>query len=165
MALPQVQVGDNMLGSALLASVEVTQELNQHWWCRIECRQTTDQRVKVEQLLGQSVEVKTMDDQGVTVSHFAGFVLDVELVYEVWGSYGARLTAVSDSYKMDIAAHKQYYADNTLSGIGGIVGGRNGLSVSVNASSSKSLNYVQYGEPDFHFLNRIVDDYGAWLLP
>ncbi len=165
MSLPQVEIGDNMLESALLASVEVKQELNQHWRCHIECRQTTDQRIKVEQFLGQSVEVKTTDDQGVTITHFAGFVLDVELTYEVWGSYGARLTAISDSYKSDIANHKQYYADQSLSSVGGIIGGRNGLSVSVNAASSKSLNYVQYGEPDFQFLNRIVDDYGAWLRP
>ncbi len=165
MALPQIQIGDGMLGSALLSSVEVLQELNQHWWCTVLCRQTEDQRVPVENLLGKSVQVKTLDETGVEHLHFSGFVCNVRLIYEVWGSYTAELTAVSDSYRMDVTRHKQYYADQTLSSASGTVAGRSGLAISVDAPGSKSLNYVQYGETDFSFLNRIVDDYGAWLRP
>ncbi len=160
-----MQIGDGTLGNALLASVEVVQELNAHWWCTIVCRNTEDQRVPVEDLLGQSVEVKTLDDDGVEHIHFSGTVHDVELEYEVWGSYTATLVAVSDSYGMDVTAHKQYYADKTLSAVANTMAGRHGLKISVNASDSKALNYVQYGETDFSFLHRIADDHGAWMRP
>ena len=65
MALPHIQIGDGTLGDALLSSVEVVQALNEHWWCTVVCRNTEDQRIPVENLLGQSVEVKTTDDGGV----------------------------------------------------------------------------------------------------
>ena len=165
MALPQIQIGDGMLGDALLSSVEVIQELNQHWWCTLVCRNTQDQRIQVEDLLGKAVEVKTLDEQGVEHLHFSGFFYDVQLEYEATGSYTATLIAVSYSYSLDVTARKQYYTDGTLSSIAGTVAGRDGIPVSVNAPGSKALNYVQYGETDFSFLHRIVDDYGAWLRP
>src|ERR1700743_436988 len=165
MSLPNIKVGDDLLQDALLASVEVTQELNQHWWCTLVCRQTEDKRIPVESLLGKSVTIKTVDEDGVEHVHFTGFIYNVRLVYEVWGSYTAHLVAVSSSYGLDVTAHKQYYAEQTLSSIAGTVAGRSSLSVAVNVIGSKALNYVQYGETDFSFLNRIVDDYGAWLRP
>lgn len=165
MALPQIQIGDGMLEDALLSSVDVVQELNAHWWCKIVCRNTEDQRVPVENLLGKAVEIKTTDDQGVERVHFTGTVHDVELSYEVWGSYTATLTAVSNTYGMDVTAHKQYYADQTLSGVSSKIAARHSLAISVNAADSKALNYVQYGETDFSFLHRVVDDHGAWMRP
>ena len=165
MALPQIQIGDGMIGDALLSTVEVKQELNRHWWCNIVYRQTEDERIPVEDLLGKSLEVKTADEAGAEHIHFSGFIFDVRLVYEVWGSFTAHLVAVSSSYHMDVTAHKQYYSEQTLSSIAGVIAGRSGLSIDVNAPGSKALNYVQYGETDFLFLNRLVDDYGAWLRP
>ena len=138
MALPQIQIGDGMLGEALLASVDIVQELNQHWWCTIVCRNTEDQRIPVEELLGKPVEVKTTDDQGSTTVHFSGTVHDVEVEYEVWGSYTATLIAVSNSFGMDVTAHKQYYLAKTLSSVASTIGGRHGLTVSVSAAASRS---------------------------
>lgn len=165
MVLPQIQIGDGMLGNALLSSVSVVQELNAHWWCTVVCRNTEDQRVPVESLLGQAIEIKTTDDQGVERVHFSGTVHDVELAYEVWGSYTATLMAVSNSYGMDVTAHKQYYADQSLSGVATKIASRHGLEIKVNAADSKALNYVQYAETDFSFLHRVADDHGAWMRP
>ena len=165
MALPQIQIGDGMLGNALLSSVDVVQEVNRHWWCTVVCRNTEDARVPVEDLLGKPVEVKTTDDDGVERVHFSGSVHDVQLDYEVWGSYTATLIAVSDSFGMDVTAHKQYYTDGTLNSLASTIGGRHGLSVAVNAADDKALNYVQYGESDWSFLSRVVDDHGAWMRP
>ncbi|GGG98949.1 type VI secretion system Vgr family protein [Silvibacterium dinghuense] len=165
MPLPSVEISGSVLQQSILASVEVIQELNQHWWCMIVCRQTEDQRLDAEDLLGQTVKVQTTDEDGTSHVHFSGFFYDVKMEYEIWGSYKAQLTAVSDSYKLDVTARKQYYAEQTLSSIAGTIGGRDGIPVSINAGGSKALNYVQYGETDFSFLNRIVDDYGAWSRP
>ena len=165
MPTPFIQIGDDLLDDALLSTVEITQELNQHWWCTVVCRQTEDKRIPLEDFLGKSVQVKTTDQDGGEHVNFSGFILDVELMYEVWGSYTAQFIAVSDSYKSDLATNKQYYAAQTLSSIASTVAGRSGLSVSVDAGSGKPLNYVQYGETDFSFINRIVDNYGGWLRP
>ena len=89
MALPQIQIGDGMLGDALLSSVDVVQELNRHWWCTVVCRNTEDQRIPVEELLGKPVEVKTTDDDGVERVHFSGSVHDVQLDYEAFTAIGA----------------------------------------------------------------------------
>lgn len=165
MALPYIKVGKGQLADALLSSVEVIQELNHHGWCTVVCRQTADRRIAVEELLGKSLEIKTTDESGSETIHFSGFIYDVQLEYEVWGSYTATIVAVSFSYLLDVAPRKQYYAAQTLGSVAGTVAGRDGIPISVNASSSKALNYVQYGETDFSFLNRIVDDYGAWMRP
>jgi uncharacterized protein involved in type VI secretion and phage assembly len=165
MALPHIAIGDDLIQDALLASVEIVQELNQHWWCTVVCRQTEDKRIPVEQFLGKSVKVQTTDEEGVEFVNFSGFVLDVELSYEVWGSYAAQIVCVSNSYKLDLTARKEYYAEQTLQQMANTVAGHVGLSATVNGPSQKPLNYVQYGETDFSFINRIVDDYGCWLRP
>lgn len=154
-----------MLGTALLASVEITQQLNRHWWCTITCRETEETRLPAEDLLGKAVKIVTTDEQGTSHIHFAGFVCDVELDYEVWGSYGARIIAVSKSYLLDHAANKHYYPDATLASVAAEIGDRNGVTIAANAPARKPLNYVQYGETDFDFVHRIADDYGAWFRP
>ena len=62
MPLPQIKISNDTLQDALLASVEVVQELNQHWSCTVICRQTEDNRIPVEDLLGKEMEVETVDD-------------------------------------------------------------------------------------------------------
>jgi hypothetical protein len=165
MALPSIRIGDDLLDDALLASVEITQELNQHWRCAIDCRQTEDKRIPIESFLGKSVDIKTYDDQGIEYTHFSGIINDVGLNFEVHGSYTAQILAVSSSYKMDVSHWYAYYQEKTLSSVGSAIADRCKLSVTVKAADNKPLNYTQYGESDFSFLNRIVDDYSAWLRP
>ena len=165
MVLPQIQIGDNLLDKSLLASVEVVQELNRHWWCTAVFRSTEDQRPALEEMLGQPITITTADDQGIEYLHFAGFIYDIALTYEVWGGYSAEFKAVTGSFVLDVTAHKQYYLGATLSSLAGTIAGRNGVSVAVELPDGKPLNYVQYGETDFSFLNRVVDDYAAWLRP
>lgn len=165
MSLPHVQIGDDLLDDALLASVQITQELNQHWRCAIVCRQTEDKQIPVEDFLGKSIDIKTTDDQGVEYTHFSGFVHDVGLNLEIHGSFTAQLHAISSSYVMDVSPLKQYYAEQTISAIASTLAGRADLAVSVNTADRKALNYVQHGETDFSFLHRLVDDHCAWMRP
>ena len=46
-----LKIGGELIANAILDLVEVTQELNEHWWCRVECRQTEDARFPFEQAL------------------------------------------------------------------------------------------------------------------
>ncbi len=165
MQLPNIQIGSDTLDDALLASVEVTQELNQHWWCTLAFRQTADLPIRVEDYLAKALEISVTDDAGATQTLFAGLVYSVSRDSEIWGSGGAEVRAVSASYLLDTTQRKQYYKDGTLSSVAAAIAGRTGLKVEVNAGSSKPLNYVQYDETDFAFLHRMVDDYGAWMRP
>jgi type VI secretion system secreted protein VgrG len=165
MSAAYMKIGGDLIKDALLASVEVTQELNDHWWCTVVCRQTEDKRFPTEDCLGQEIKILTYDQSGAENVVFDGFILEVELTYEVWGSYTARLTAVTQSYKMDLTPRKAYYLGKTLQDIAQTLTGYAGLQSSVTGPSKKALNYVQWGESDFDFLNRLVDDYGCWLRP
>lgn len=160
-----LKIGGDLIKDAILVSVEITQQLNRHWWCKLECRQTEDKRFPSEQCLGKDIQVLSYDDKGKESTVFDGFVFDVELIYEVWGSYSARLMAVTRSYKMDQTPRKAYYAEKTLEQVAKELTGHSGLQSSVTGPSRKALNYVQWGESDFDFLNRLADDYGCWLRP
>jgi uncharacterized protein involved in type VI secretion and phage assembly len=160
-----MKIGGDLIKDALLASVEVTQELNDHWWCTVVCRQTEDKRFPTEDCLGQEIKILTYDQSGAENVVFDGFILDVELTYEVFGSYTAQLTAVTQSYKMDLTPRKAYYLVKTLQDVAQELAGHAGLQSSVKGPSKKALNYVQWGESDFDFLNRLVDDYSCWLRP
>jgi uncharacterized protein involved in type VI secretion and phage assembly len=165
MSAAYLSIGGDLIKDALLTSVEITQELNEHWWCTVVCRQTEDKRFPTEQCLGQDIQILTYDENGAQSVVFDGFVLDVELTYEVFGSFTAQLTAVTRSYKMDLTPRKAYYLEKNLDQVATELTGHAGLQSSVTGPSKKALNYVQWGESDFDFLNRIVDDYGCWLRP
>src|ERR1700759_1150887 len=87
----------------LMEQVDVVQEVNQHWWCYIRCRQTEDRRFPIEDSLGKDLQVVAVDEEGTETYLFSGFVLEAELEYEIYGSYTARLTGVSKTYNMDVA--------------------------------------------------------------
>ena len=89
MAAPYIKVGDDLLQDGIMESVRVDQELNQHWSCEIVCRQTEDTRVPVEDYLGRDLQIIASLDDEAEQMLFDGFVLDVELDYEINGSFTA----------------------------------------------------------------------------
>jgi type VI secretion system secreted protein VgrG len=160
-----LKIGGELVQDAILQLVEVTQELNQHWWCRVECRQTEDQRIPVENLLGQDLQIVTRDQAGAEHVVFDGFVLEASLLYEVFGSYTARLKAVTRSYKLDLTAQEAYYRKKTLTDVAQSLASADGLTADVLAKDGLKRNYVQWGDADFRFLVRIADDHQAWIRP
>jgi type VI secretion system secreted protein VgrG len=152
----------------LMEQVDVIQEINQHWWCHIRCRQTEDQRFPIEDSLGKDLQVIAFDEDDNQTYLFSGFVLEAELEYEIYGSYTARITGVSKTYNMDVA-HRQHYYDygkNTVDNVIGETTSRAGLSL--NGSPPKGefpLPLMQWGETDFNFLIRQLDSAITWVFP
>jgi uncharacterized protein involved in type VI secretion and phage assembly len=166
MSASHLKIGGELVGNAILELVEVTQELNQHWWCCVECHQTEDERFPFEKCLGADLQIVTYDESGAEHVLFDGFVLESELDYKIFGNYGARLLAVTRSYAMDTTPRQACYSTSALTTIATQLAARAGLSATVVAPSKASpLQYVQWGETDFAFLRRIIDDHGAWLRP
>src|SRR5581483_268533 len=160
-----LKIGGELVADAILESVEITQELNRHSWCRVLCRQTEDRRFPVETFLGKDLQIFTYDEKGAEAIVFDGFVLQAKLIYEIYGSYTACITSVTRSYKLDVAPHEAYYRKSTLSSVASLLAGTYGLSASVQCPALAPRNYVQWGESDFAFLRRIADDHKAWLRP
>lgn len=172
-----VKVGGTPLADTALDSIKVTQELNNHWWCEIECRHTAGQRLlgqatpgagaahNVEDWLGQDLQIVSYDQFSAEHVLFDGFVLEVELEYLLQGSYRARVTGVSRSYKMDLTPRHAYYLGKSLTAIAQQLAGNSHVDCTVNCKDRRGLNYVQWGESDFQFLRRLVDDHQAWMRP
>jgi uncharacterized protein involved in type VI secretion and phage assembly len=160
-----VTIGDEPIRDPLLARITVSQELNHHTLCTIVWRNTMDEPIHLDEVLGKDIKVATQNENGEEIVVFVGFALDGELDYEIAGAFTARLTAVSLSYKLEVTPQHRYFLAKTLREISATLAGEDGLEVAVNCSEHRPLNYVQYGETDFAFLNRMADDHNAWLRP
>src|ERR1700733_7994608 len=168
----QVEIGGQPLyefsKDVLMEQVDVIQEINQHWWCFLRCRQTEDVRFPIEDSLGQDLQVIAVDEDNNQTYLFSGMVLEAELEYEIYGSYTARLTGVSKTYNMDVTPRQKYYAigDNKFSDIASQTTSQAGLSTSGSLSPAAfPMPLVQWGETDFKFLIRIGDDAVTWIAP
>jgi type VI secretion system secreted protein VgrG len=160
-----LKIAGELVQDALLASVEVTQELNDHWRCAVECRQTADRRYPLEDRLGQDLQIVTYDEQQTEYVIFDGFVLRGKLIYEVFGSYGIVLTAVTRSYKLDLTPQEAYFRKKQLKDVAATLTGADNLSADVTCAQKPARNYVQWGETDFAFLKRIAYEHLAWIRP
>jgi uncharacterized protein involved in type VI secretion and phage assembly len=159
-----VKIGRESLGHSILRLVEVTQELNQHWWCRVECRQTGDTRLPLEDWLGQDMQITVFSEEGFQVI-FDGLVLEGEIRYELCGGYKICLTGTTRSYKLDLTAEEKYFRKKSLSKIAHELAGEDGLTARVKCKDEAIRNYVQWGETDFSFLLRLADDHSCWMRP
>jgi len=168
----QVDIGGKPLyefsTDVLMEQVDVVQEINQHWWCYLRCRQTEDLRFPIEDSLGQDLQVIAVDEDDNQTYLFSGMVLEAELEYEISGSYTARLTGVSKTYNMDVTPRQMYYdfGDNTFSNVAAQTTGRAGLSINGSPGPGAfPMPLVQWGETDFKFLIRTADDVISWITP
>jgi type VI secretion system secreted protein VgrG len=167
-----LKVNGQLVSNMILSHVSVMQELNRHWWCHAQCRHLEDQRlgadqqamIRVEEWLGKDLQVLAIENGGQQVI-FDGFVLEVELVYELSGAYTAVIQGVTKSYKMDVTPRHAYYTAKSLKDVAQQLAQNAGLNAVVQCQDSKPLNYVQWGESDFEFLRRLVDDHNGWLRP
>ena len=156
---------DEFSEGAILEEVIVRQELNNHWWCELICRQTEDQRFPFEDALGKPLKASTFDTSGAEHVAFTGFVLESQLDYEVYGSYTIHLVGVTKSYKLDLTPRQAYYHRNTMADVTNKLVGAAGLAVKGPLDASQTRSYVQYGETDFDFIKRMVDDAESWMRP
>ena len=151
---------------AILETVEVRQELNDHSWCDLVCRQTVDQRFPVEDSLGKDLQIFGVDDQGNEKKVFDGLILESELEYEVYGTFRVLVRGVTRSYKLDLTPRQAYYRQESLEDVANKLAGLAGLDVSLTYKPREPpYTYVQWGETDFEFLKRLADDHDCWIRP
>src|SRR6266498_3105605 len=116
-----LKVGGHLVTDVTLNHVSVMQELNRHWWCHVQLRHTEDQRtgdnqqgvIRVEEWLGKDFQV-VAGANGDKKPIFDGFVLEVELVYELSSAYTVMIQAVTKSYAMAVTERHAYYTGKKL---------------------------------------------------
>ncbi len=162
---PFINIGDAQVDDALVGEVTVTQDLNSHWWCHIDLRQTLDQRFPAEDMLGKVLKISTYDDTGAENKIFSGSIIESELEYEIYGSYSARLTAVSKSYQLDLSPRRQYFPGMAPKAVIGKLVSEAGMSLDGDMPDGDPGKYHQLEESDWSFLRRLADDAEAWVRP
>jgi len=142
--------------------VYIKKALNQHSWCEIEFRQTAESRPVIEKWIGRGISLRSTAGTKL----FTGFVLDVCLKYESSGSFQVLIKSVDQSYKLDLAPRHCYYGPVSLSELAQQIGARATLKITVTqgGGTKAPLDLVQWGETDWHFLWRLCDDLGLYLI-
>jgi len=164
----KILVGGEQLESSLSSRqgtvnrVEVIKELNRHSWCEIELTQTAGSRPPIDQWIGRPI---SLESTASGVKLFVGFVFDVKLTYQTSGSFGVVIKALSVSYKLDLAPRYRYYGPLAVSGVAQQMAGDGGINIAVKGGGGAApLDLVQWGETDWHFLWRLCDDFGIYLV-
>jgi uncharacterized protein involved in type VI secretion and phage assembly len=161
-----LKIDGELLKDALISQLEVTQELGQHSWCRVEFRLLNQQRPPVEAYIGKALEFITLEEDMSEATIFDGFVLEGGLQYELYGDFVATLQGVTRSYRLQLTPEEDYFLKKTLREVAEKVVREDGLELEFNADGELArMNYVQWGETDFDFVKRIADDQGCFMRP
>jgi type VI secretion system secreted protein VgrG len=80
-----LRIDGEPLKDAMISTLDIRQELGQHWWCDVEFRLLNQQRPPVEMYLGKSLEFVAFDEELSEVALFDGLVLESEVEYELYG--------------------------------------------------------------------------------
>jgi type VI secretion system secreted protein VgrG len=143
--------------------VQVTKELNRHSRCEIEVHQVAGTTPPIDKWIGRPISLQSTAS-GTKL--FVGFVLDVKLTYQTSGSFVAVIRGVSESYKLDLAPRNVYYGPLSISSVAQQMAGRASVSITARSGGGTTppLDLVQWGETDWHFLWRLCDDFGLYLV-
>jgi len=158
------QLESSLMGrQGTVSRVEVMKEINRHSWCEIELNQTAGSSPPLDRWIGRPISLQSTAS-GVTL--FSGFVLDVKLTYQTSGSFAVVIKSVSVSYKLDVAPRYRYYGQLSVSGVAQQMAGDGGINIAVKGGggAQSALDLVQWGETDWHFLWRLCDDFGVYLV-
>jgi phage protein D len=147
----------------VLQNVQISKELNCHSLCQVEFRQTADLRPPVESWLGKTLEIHSTV---LGSKMFVGFIQGVKLGYDASGSFRGILKAVSPSYKLDVSARRFYYGSVTIGDVANQIAERAGITIDVRSGAgiTPPLDLVQWSETDWHYLWRLCDDFGLYLI-
>ena len=160
-----IKIGEDQVSQNLLAEVEIVQQLNDHWSCRVTYRAVMDSRPAVEELQGEPLRASTFDLLGTETVMFTGVITEAVLKYEVWGSFSAQIVAHSASWLMDRSPRYKYFLKESPAAVASALCGPYGLSANGAIAGDANLSRVQWAESDYHFLLRLIDDAEAWLRP
>lgn len=154
----RVEIGPSgktlVLRNSEIERLEVTQELSAHTRCDLFFMRDNDTDTSLDLLLGQPVAVTLTDETG-PVTVFTGFVLGGSQSHQQNHGSAFVLEGISNSWSLE-RPRTAYYPESRLQQIASAMN----VKIAGQAPSQEPLQYVQFGETDFAFLNRVADDHG-----
>jgi type VI secretion system secreted protein VgrG len=161
-----LKIDGQPLKDAMISRLEIRQELCAHYWLDVEFRLINQQQPPVASYLGKSIEFIGFDENASELPIFNGLALEAEMEYELHGDFIARLRGVTQSYKLQLTPEEHYFYGMDLQAVADKVIGEDNLKLQFNVDGEcAKMNYVQWGESDFDFIRRIVDDQGCFMRP
>ncbi len=161
-----LKIDGQTLKDAMISRLEIRQELCAHYWLDVEFRLINQQQPPVASYLGKSIEFVGFDENAAELPIFNGLAIEAEMEYELHGDFIARLRGVTQSYKLQLTPEEHYFYGMDLKAVADKVIGEDNLKLQFNVDGKcAKMNYVQWGESDFDFIRRIVDDQGCFMRP
>ncbi|MEJ5367196.1 MAG: phage baseplate assembly protein V [Bryobacteraceae bacterium] len=151
---------------AILEEARIEYGINEHARCTLYYRQTPDQRFPIEDLLGKPLEVIAVDAGGAELKIFVGETVEVELDYDISGSWNLRVEGASLTLRMDLTPRHRSYEPAEFREHFIRAAGFSGLRVHFDATRPElgaRGGLLQIGETDFEFVRRFADLAGCAL--
>ncbi len=149
---------------AILEEARIDYALNTHARCTLRYRQTPDQRFPVEDLIGKELAVIAVDAAGAELKIFVGEAIEVELDFELSGSYNLLVKGASRTLRMDLTRRHRSYPPAPWREQLQKAASFSGLSFACDASRPEldaEGGLLQIGETDFEFFRRFADIAGC----
>jgi len=161
-----LKIDGQILKDAMISRLEIRQELGAHYWLDAEFRLINQQQPPIASYLGKSIEFIAFEEYTAELPVFSGLALEAEMEYELHGGFVARVSGVTQSYKLQLTPEEDYFYGMSLREVADKVIGDDKLKAQFNVDGEcAKMNYVQWGESDFDFIRRIADDQGCFMRP
>ena len=72
MSMSYLKIGGELIGDAMLDLVVITQQLNRHWWCEVECRRPEDERFPLNRYSARTCRSLLLTNPAPSTSHLTG---------------------------------------------------------------------------------------------
>jgi uncharacterized protein involved in type VI secretion and phage assembly len=159
----QISGEDGLNKKLLVKGFELHQQIGQPDVCFVDVTTEDFSRPDISSLFGKSITATANMESGAT-DIFSGFIIGATEEHQLYGGWALSLEGASQSAKLMWSRRANYYYKKTISDIAGELSQKNGgIPIDVQADGKK-LNYVQQGESDFEFLNRLADDCGCCVV-
>jgi len=149
--------------NALLREVNVTQELNAHWWCQLSLRQTQDQRFP-RKTCWQRTTGGHAHAQGSENKVFVGVIVRANLSMRLRELHRAPHRS-QPFYFLDLTPRREYFPKQTSKDAAQHLVSASGLQLEGNMPAQEPRAYLQTKKPISNLSGVLVDDAEAWLRP
>lgn len=158
----------DLCADAILVEARIDNAINEHARCTLHYRQTPDKRFPIEDFIGKELTVIAVDAGGAEQNIFVGEVIEVDLNFEISGSYNLRIGGASRTLRMDLTPRHRSYEPAPFRDHLKKVAGFTGLEMADTASRPEldsEGGMLQIGETDFEFFRRFADLLGCAFRP
>jgi type VI secretion system secreted protein VgrG len=160
----QTQLSINLGGEQVkLVRLEATEALGQPFYISVDIVATLGE-IDLLPHLGKPAAISVSEDDEV-LRHFHGIIVESEFLSEESGGFQYRLTLRPKTYLIEQNRNYRIFQDKTVKAILEKIFGERSIDVdfgTLSGGARKRTYCVQYGESDFGFLTRLMEEEGIY---